>query len=78
MCFDASIKEINTTLLGNRDLKAWEEMPLGEREEEEALMQLKALSDRLNLPPPERALIAPFNKTRLSSHRMCITTFIKG
>jgi len=55
MCFDASIKEINTTLLGNRDLKAWEKMPLGEREEEETMMQLKVLSNRWNLPPPQRA-----------------------
>ncbi len=55
MCFDSSIKEINTSLLGNHDLRAWAEMPLGGKEMEEAMMQLKALSDRLNLPPPERA-----------------------
>jgi len=52
MCFDSSIEEINTTLLENHDLKAWEKVPLGERKEEEVMMQLKVLSDRLNLPPP--------------------------
>ena len=55
MCFHSSIEEINTTLLENHDLKAWEEMPLGEREEEEALMQLKALFRQDELPPPQRA-----------------------
>ena len=52
MCLDPSIEEINTTLLENHDLEAWEKVPLGERKEEEVMMQLKVLSDRLNLPPP--------------------------
>ena len=55
MCFHSSIEEMNTTLLENHDLKAWKEMPQREREEEEAMIQLKFLSDSLNLPPPERA-----------------------
>ena len=46
---------MNTTLLENHDLKAWEEMPHEEREGEDATMQLKVLSDSFNLPPPERA-----------------------
>ena len=46
-------EEINETILGNHDLKGWDEIPLSEKEQEDELRQMMEHSARLDLPPPQ-------------------------
>ena len=55
MCLDPSIEEINTTLLGNHDLEAWEKVPLGERKEEEVIYAIEGSFRQVEFAAPERA-----------------------